>query len=74
MAAVALGAAVIEKHFTLAKTLPGTDHVLSVTPTELAEMVSSIRRLETQMGRAEKEPVAREKDIVEFVRGRFKDA
>ena len=74
LAAVAMGAAVIEKHFTLAKSLPGTDHVLSVTPTELAEMVSSIRRLETQMGRAEKEPVAREKDILEFVRGRFKNA
>ena len=74
LAAVALGAAVIEKHFTLAKTLPGTDHVLSVTPTELAEMVSSVRRLETQMGRAEKEPVAKERDILEFVRGRFGNA
>ena len=71
LAAVALGATVIEKHFTLAKALPGTDHVLSVTPEELRELVSSVRRLEALLGRAEKAPVAGEREIIEFVRTRF---
>ena len=71
LAAVALGATVIEKHFTLAKALPGTDHVLSVTPEELRQLASSIRRLEAQLGRAEKAPVAGERPIIQFVRTRF---
>jgi len=41
--AVALGAVVIEKHFTLDRSLPGTDHVLSLTPPELAELVRRVR-------------------------------
>ncbi len=69
--AVALGARVIEKHFTLGKALPGTDHVLSVTPDELKELVARIRLAESLLGRAVKEPVAGEKEIVSFVRGRF---
>lgn len=74
LGAVALGATVIEKHFTLAKNLPGTDHVLSVTPPELAELVSSIRRLEAQLGSAEKKPVADELAIKDFVRTRWSGA
>jgi len=46
VAAVALGARVIEKHFTLDRTLPGPDHVASLEPTELKEMVKSIRNIE----------------------------
>ena len=73
-AAVALGAVVIEKHFTLAKNLPGTDHVLSVTPPELAELVASVRRVEAQLGTVQKAPVAEELEIRDFVRNRFKNA
>jgi N,N'-diacetyllegionaminate synthase len=69
--AVALGAAVVEKHFTLDRSLPGTDHVLSVTPDELAELVRSIRRAETLLGSGDKRPVAAELEIREAVRSRF---
>lgn len=71
LAAVALGAAVIEKHFTLSRELPGTDHALSATPTELKELVVSIRRLEKMLGQPRKAPVAGERQISEFVRSRF---
>ncbi len=71
IAAVALGAAVIEKHFTLEKTLPGTDHVLSVTPEELRAMVAMIRELEVMLGTPEKRPVPAELAIREQVRSRF---
>ena len=69
--AVALGAEVIEKHFTLDKTLPGTDHVLSATPQELEEMVRQIRETEIILGKPIKEPTLKEKEIKDFVRGRF---
>ncbi len=46
VAAVALGARVIEKHFTLDRTLPGPDHVASLEPLELKQMVQSIRNIE----------------------------
>jgi N-acetylneuraminate synthase len=55
-AAVALGARVIEKHFTLDKTLPGPDHTASLEPRELSEMVESIRRVEQSLGSGEKAP------------------
>ena len=54
VAAVAMGAAVIEKHFTLDKTLPGPDHKASLEPSELAAMVRSIRNIECALGSAEK--------------------
>lgn len=50
IAAVALGAEVIEKHFTLDKNLPGPDHKASLEPKELAAMVSSIRNIEEALG------------------------
>ncbi len=50
IAAVALGAKVIEKHFTLDKNMEGVDHRVSLLPHELAEMVRCIRELETAMG------------------------
>lgn len=54
IAAVALGASVIEKHFTLDRTLPGPDHKASLEPPELACMVSSIRHVELALGSGEK--------------------
>ena len=54
--AVALGATVIETHFTLDRSLPGTDHVLSVTPTELSELVHGLRHCEILLGRQVKGP------------------
>jgi N,N'-diacetyllegionaminate synthase len=68
---VALGATVIEKHFTLDRSLPGTDHVLSVTPEELDQLVRLIRAAEVLLGSAEKRPVPAELEIRDFVRRRF---
>jgi N-acetylneuraminate synthase len=49
-AAVALGATVVEKHFTLSRSLPGPDHAASLQPAELAQLVLNIRELERAMG------------------------
>lgn len=49
-AAVALGACIIEKHFTLDRSLPGPDHKASLEPTELKDMVRNIRELEIALG------------------------
>ena len=54
LAATALGAAIIEKHFTLDRTLPGPDHKASLTPAELKEMIDGIRCVEQSIGSAEK--------------------
>lgn len=54
IAAVALGATVIEKHFTLDKTLEGPDHKASLEPEELRQMVASIRNIEVALGSANK--------------------
>lgn len=50
IAAVALGAQIIEKHFTLDKTLPGPDHRASLDPAELTAMVKAIRNIENALG------------------------
>jgi N-acetylneuraminate synthase len=50
LAAVALGARIIEKHFTLDRTLPGPDHRASLEPGELREMVAGIRNVEKALG------------------------
>jgi len=55
-AAVALGATVIEKHFTLDKTMDGPDHKASLDPTELKTMVDAIRNIEVALGNGIKEP------------------
>lgn len=60
IAAVAKGASIIEKHFTLDKTLPGPDHKASLNPTELKEMIQSIRVTEKVMGEKVKEPTLSE--------------
>lgn len=56
IAAVALGAKVIEKHFTLDRRLPGPDHSASLEPMELKSMISSIRNIEIAMGDGQKKP------------------
>ncbi|HEY4194369.1 MAG TPA: N-acetylneuraminate synthase, partial [Mucilaginibacter sp.] len=56
VAAVALGATIIEKHFTLDNTLPGPDHAASLEPAELKAMVTSIRHIESALGSTIKEP------------------
>ncbi len=68
IAAVAMGATVIEKHFTLDRNLPGPDHQASLEPTELKAMVTAIRNIEVALGdgikrltpsEAKNKPVAR---------------
>ena len=60
VAAVAKGARVIEKHFTLDRTLPGPDHLASLEPHELKEMVEAIRQVEKGLGDGKKQPVSSE--------------
>ena len=56
IAAVAMGATIIEKHFTIDRTMPGPDHNASLEPRELSEMVSSIRQVELALGDGVKYP------------------
>lgn len=56
IAAVALGATVIEKHFTLDRSLPGPDHQASLEPAELRAMVAAIRNIELALGDGIKRP------------------
>jgi len=60
VAAVARGASVIEKHFTLDRTLPGPDHKASLEPPVFAEMVRAIRQTELLLGSGIKEPCGAE--------------
>ncbi len=69
IAAVALGATVIEKHFTLDRNLPGPDHLASLEPDELKEMVKSIREIEWAIsGDGIKQPSASEAKNKSIVR------
>lgn len=68
LAAVAMGAKVIEKHFTLDKTLPGPDHKASMSPEELRSLVVGIRRIEKALGDGEKRPTAVEEKNKSVVR------
>ncbi|MBZ5557422.1 MAG: N-acetylneuraminate synthase family protein [Acidobacteriia bacterium] len=61
VAAVALGASVIEKHFTLDTTMPGPDHKASLDPDELGRLVTSIRVTERMLGDGIKQPTASER-------------
>lgn len=56
IAAVALGATVVEKHFTLDRTMPGPDHAASLEPQELAAMIRQIRDVEAALGDGVKQP------------------
>ena len=60
IAAVALGATVIEKHFTLDRGMTGPDHKASIEPDQLAAMISSIRNIEVALGDGEKKRTDRE--------------
>lgn len=68
IAAVALGATVIEKHLTLDKTLPGPDHAASLEPAEFKRMVEAIRNVEKAMGSGIKQPCERELQVRELYR------
>lgn len=69
IAAVALGATVIEKHFTLDRSLPGPDHAASLEPNELKAMVQAIRNIEKAIsGDGIKRPSASEQKNIEIVR------
>lgn len=68
IAAVALGAKVIEKHFTLDKTMDGPDHMASLEPPELEAMVKAIRNIEKSLGNGLKEPSNSEKKNIPIVR------
>ena len=68
IAAVAMGATVIEKHFTLDKTMNGPDHKASLEPEELKSMVSAIRNIEKAIGSSEKIPSPSERVNIDIVR------
>ncbi len=68
IAAVALGAKVIEKHFTLDRELPGPDHRASLEPDELTAMMDGIRTVERAMGDGRKRPVASEMQTAKVAR------
>jgi N,N'-diacetyllegionaminate synthase len=68
VAAVAMGASVIEKHLTLDQNLPGPDHRASLEPDEFMEMVQSIRRVEAAKGHGRKEPAESEANTASVAR------
>ncbi|MGP5338213.1 N-acetylneuraminate synthase [Psychrobacter maritimus] len=68
VAAVALGATVIEKHFTLDKEMIGPDHKASLEPLELRNMVDAIRNIEVALGNGWKEPTENERKNIKLVR------
>jgi len=68
VAAVAMGAKIIEKHFTLDKKLPGPDHKASLEPGELKEMVRAIRNIEKALGDGIKKPNKSETEIIKIAR------
>ena len=68
IAAVALGACVIEKHFTLDCNLPGPDHRASLEPSELAALVQGIRTVEAALGHGRKEPAVSEANTAAVAR------
>lgn len=68
VAAVALGACVIEKHFTLDRTLPGPDHAMSLDPQQLASMVTAIKDTVSALGNGFKVPGSAERSNIDAVR------
>ena len=68
LAAVALGALVIEKHLTLDRTLPGPDHSASLEPGEFAAMTAGIRRVSAMLGDGVKAPAPEEMDTARVAR------
>ena len=68
MAAVALGACVIEKHFTLSNSLPGPDHAYALEPPELADVIAKVRQVERALGDGVKRPHPLEEELRAFAR------
>lgn len=68
LAAAALGANIIEKHFTLDNALPGPDHRASLEPEELISMISGIRKIESALGNGVKKPASSEFEIAKVAR------
>lgn len=68
IAAVAMGASIIEKHFTLNRGLPGPDHKASLEPLELRDMVVAIRNIELALGDGIKRPTISELENINAVR------
>jgi N,N'-diacetyllegionaminate synthase len=68
IAAVAMGATIIEKHFTLDKTMDGPDHKASLEPSELIAMVKGIRNIEVALGSSIKKPSTSEKPNIAIAR------
>ena len=68
IAAVAMGASVIEKHFTLDKTMEGPDHKASLEPDELKAMVKAIRNIEIALGSSVKKPSTSETPNIPIAR------
>ena len=68
IAAAALGASVIEKHFTLDKKMQGPDHIASIGPDELKELILKVRNIEKALGTGKKEPNSAELKNMEHVR------
>ncbi len=66
--AVALGASVVEKHFTLHNRLPGADHPFALTPDELIQMVQAVRATESALGEREKNVEGVEVELAHFAR------
>ena len=68
LAAVALGATVVEKHLTLDRTMPGPDHSASLEPAEFGQMVRGIRRVSAMLGDGVKAPTPEERDTARVAR------
>ena len=68
LAAVARGARVVEKHFTLDNALAGPDHAMSMDPDGLARLIAGIRTVEASLGDGIKRPVAAEREIMTVAR------
>lgn len=68
LAAVALGATVIEKHITVDRTLPGPDHSASLEPAEFTQMTAGIRRVTAMRGDGAKAPTPAERDTARVAR------
>jgi sialic acid synthase SpsE len=68
VAAVALGASLLEKHYTLSRGLPGPDHSFAVEPAELAELVRAVRAAEAALGSGRKELQPAERELADYRR------
>ncbi|MDA7844237.1 N-acetylneuraminate synthase [Gammaproteobacteria bacterium] len=73
-AAVALGATVIEKHFTLDKNMKGPDHAASLSPEELRQMIKQIRLIDDVLGSSLKAPTQSEQEMLTIARRGIKAA